>query len=97
MTSSGRNKGGGGQLSPNAQSLLPQELREANNKISGLLTKLQQNIRQLEQSKNQIGTLDDNYELRQALLAKQKETKKMANNLENEIKIYGDISVAFNQ
>ena len=41
VTGSGRNRGGGGQLSPNAQSLLPQELREANNKISNLLTKLQ--------------------------------------------------------
>ena len=40
VTGSGKNKGGG-QLSPNAQSLLPQELRDANNKISGLLTKLQ--------------------------------------------------------
>ena len=51
VTGSGRNRDKG-QLSPNAQSLLPQELREANNKIGGLLTKFQQNIKQLEQEKH---------------------------------------------
>ena len=65
--------------------------------IAGLLTKFQQNIKQLEQSMVKIGTDEDDYEMRHALQVKQKETNNMATNLQREITEYGDVSVAFNQ
>ena len=60
----------GGAVSPNAQSLLPQELRNATTQIQSQLTKFQQNMRAIELSKNKIGSEEDNYEMRQAMLGK---------------------------
>ena len=83
--------------SPNAQSLLPQEMREANTRIQGQLTKFQQNLRQLEQGKKEIGTDNDSYDFRQNILAQIRSSNQLAKTIGTEIEQYGDISVAFQQ
>ena len=49
---------------------MPAELREAQKNIQGSMTKFQQNLKVLESHRDDIGTDEDNYEFRQALLGK---------------------------
>jgi len=61
-----------------------------------MLTKFQQSIRTLDQNKEQIGSIDDNYDFRQAIIGRIKETNEQMKVLQQEITNYGDISIPFN-
>jgi len=61
-----------------------------------MLTKFQQSIRTLDQNKEQIGSVDDNYDFRQAIIGRIKETNEQMKVLQQEITNYGDISIPFN-
>lgn len=77
------------------QSLLPNELKEANTKIEGMLSKLQYNIRILTEKKAEIGTDRDDASLREVINNKITELTDSAQLLQQEIEAYGNISVAY--
>ena len=77
--------------------MLPQELRDASVSIQSRLTKLQQSIKQLEKSKMDVGSESDNYDMRQALIAKMTETNGNVKALKQELEDFEQISVNYNQ
>jgi len=83
------------KTSDETQSLLPNELKEANTKIEGQLSKLQYNIRILTEKKAEIGTDRDDAGLREVINNKILELNDSSKNLLKEIEDYNNINVTY--
>ena len=75
--------------------MLPSELKEANTKIEGQLSKLQYNIRILTEKKAEIGTDRDDASLRDMINNKILELNDSSKNLLQEIERYNNIDVTY--
>ena len=77
------------------QSLIPDKMREANQKIEGDMTRFQHNLAQLRQQKEEIGTDRDSDDLRQRVIQKMKDMDNQQKKLQELIDDYSNISVPY--
>ena len=77
------------------QALIPDKMREANQKIEGDMTRFQHSCAQLRQLKDEVGTATDGVQLRDKVSQKIKDMKKAEATLKTLIEEYSSISVPY--